>query len=221
MPTLQFDEIECFDPRGSHDDVSLIAACDGAPGQTVWQQQMRAGNVVDLSTRTEGVVFYDLARVQLTGDLGHDFGSMTFDRHSDTGPGDFFFPGELNARYRVSFHLDALPAPRTHGQIRLIRLTCLDAQGTHDEVTLEVNSTMVLGPRHVMKTNWHVDFDEVPISFNTACTIVLRETYLQDWSESFTLTAEDPAGVHQHDFVASRRGLVGSAHYRLEYEKLA
>jgi len=222
MPTLHFDVIECYNPRGTHDDVSLLAALDGGVEGSAWgPEQMRAHGVIDLTTRTEGQVFYDLAQIRLTGDYGHDFGSMTFDRHSSVGPGEFYFPGELNARYRVSFHLDALPAARTHAQIRLVRLTCRDAQGTHDEVTLRVNDSIVLGPRHVMKTNWHVDLEDTPISFNATCTVTLSETYLQDWSESVTIRADAPVGAGQHDFVASQRGLVGSARYRLDYEILA
>lgn len=220
MPTLHLEEIECYNPRGSHDDVTLHWQCDDAPAGAWGPEEMRAGRVIDLTTRTTGLEFFDTARIRLTGDYGHDFGSTVFDRHSETGPGEFFFPGELNARYRVAFRVDALPAARTHGQIRLVRLTCCDAQGTHDEVTLSVNETMVLGPRHVMKTNWHVDFEEVPISFNAVCTVNLSEIYLQDWSESFTIDVDQPAGLAQHDFYPNRRGLVGSAHYRLEYEKL-
>lgn len=221
MPTIYLEEIECFDPRGSRDEVSLSAACDGDARHRVWGPQvMRAGNVIDLSTRTAGIEFFDLARVRLTGDYGHDFGSIGFDRHSALGPGEFFFPGDLNSRYRVAFRVDALPAARTQGQLRLIRLTCVDAQGTHDTVSLSVNATQVLD-RHEMKNGWTVDFNEVPIAFNDACVVTLRETYLQDWSETMTIHADDPAGTDQYDFRPTRSGLIGSAHYRLEYEKLA
>lgn len=220
MPTIHLEEIECYDPRGVRDDVSISASCDGEARSRVWGPEvMRAGNVIDLSTRTTGIEYFDVASVRLTGDYGHDFGSMTFDRHSQSGAGEHFFPGELNGRYRVAFRVDPLPAARTHAQLRLIRLTCVDAQGTHDTVTLRVNGIYVLD-RHEMKSGWTVDFHEVPIAFNHACVVSLRETHGQDWSESITVHSDDPAGTEQHDFFPTRSGLVGSAHYRLEYEKL-
>ena len=62
MPTLHFDEIECYNPRGTHDDVSLLAALDGGVEGSAWgPEQMRAHGVIDLTTRTEGQVFYDLS----------------------------------------------------------------------------------------------------------------------------------------------------------------
>ncbi len=217
MPTIFFEEIECYNPRGSHDDVRLSAACDGHGRRTIWgPERMHEGNVIDLTGRSESVEYFDTASIRLNGDLGYDFGSMQFDHHSEAGTGEFYFPGDLNARYRVSFRVDPQPTSSTRGLIRLVRLTCNDAQGTHDEVTLRVNGVYILN-RHEMKTGWQVNFeDEIP--FNHACTIILSETYLQDWSKSFTLrVGEYELGDDHHEFVMDS-GRTGDARYTLEYE---
>jgi hypothetical protein len=217
MPTIFFEEIECYNPRGIRDDVRLSAACDGHDRRTIWgPERMREGNVLDLTGRSESVEYFDTASIRLSGDYGYNFGSMHFDRHSETGRDEFFFPGDLNSRYRVRFRVDPQPAASTHGLIRLVRLTCNDAQGTHDEITLRVNGIYILN-RHVMRTDWHVNFDD-EISFNHACTISLSDTYLQDWSASFTLrVGEYELGNDHYDFLIDR-GRVGNAHYTLDYE---
>lgn len=219
MPTIFLEEIECYNPRGVRDDVRLSAACDGHDRRTVWgPERMREGNVIDITGRSESVPYFDTASIRLSGDYGFDLGSMQFDRHSEAGTREFFFPGELNARYRVRFRVDPQPASSTSGMIRLVRLTCNDAQGTHDEITLRVNGVYILN-RHEMKTGWHVNFDD-EISFNHACTITLSETYLQDWSKSYTLrVGEYELGNDHREFVIDS-GRTGDARYTLDYEML-
>lgn len=218
MPTIYFEEIECYNPRGTRDDVRLSAACDGNDRRTIWQERMREGNRINLAARCEPVVFYDTASIRLSGDYGFNFGSMHLDRHSDTGSGEFYFPGDLNSRYRLAYRLDPEPAPTTRGRIRLIRLECNDAQGAHDEISLRVNGVYILN-RHIMETGWHVDFDD-EITFNSACTITLSESYLQDWSQSFTLRAtEYTLGPDDRPFFLDS-GITGDARYTLYYEML-
>jgi hypothetical protein len=223
MPTVHLEEIYCFHPRGGHDELRLRAVCDGAARRTIWGPEwMHRHDRIDLSRHVEGIEYFDEARISLVGDYGHNFGSMSFDDHSATGPGEFYFPGELNSNYRVRFRLDPEPAALTHGRIRLVRLTCNDAQGSHDEITLSVNGGIVLGPRHEMRTNWHVDFVDEEIDFNRACTVALSETYLQDWTRSFTLeVGEYLPGAAQHEFVANGSGVTGDARYTLDYEMVA
>ena len=221
MPTINFEEIECYNPRGIRDDVRLSAACDGNARRTIWQERMREGNRINRTARCEPVVYCDTASIRLSGDYGYNLGSMHLDRHSDTGSGEFYFPGDLNSRYRIAFRIDPEPASSTHGLIRLIRLDCNDAQGAHDKVTLTVNGIYVLD-RHEMKTRWHVDFDD-EISFNSACTITLSESYLENWSRSFTLRAGEyrvgdvPDPTYEFDL---DRGITGSARYTLTYRML-
>lgn len=222
MPTISLVDIHCYDPRGVRDDVRLRATCDGGEWQTIWgPERMRTGNTVDLTHRIEGVEYSDTATIKLIGDLGHDFGSVSFDDHSAAGDGEYFFPGELNANYRVRFRVDPMPVAGTRGRIRLVRLTCNDAQGAHDEVTLSVNGHIVLGPMHHMKTGWHVDFEGEEIDFNHACTLTLSETYGQDWSRNITLTVgRYVLGADSRQFAADS-GITGDARYTLEYEMLA
>ncbi|KAB2889621.1 MAG: hypothetical protein F9K32_12000 [Desulfobulbaceae bacterium] len=222
MPTIHFEEIQCYNPRGIRDDVRLSAACDGHDRRTIWgPEQMRERSEIDLTSRCDPVVYYDTASIRLSGDFGFNFGSMHFDRHSDPGGNEFFFPGDLNSRYRVAYRIDPQPVASTHGRIRLIRLDCNDAQGTHDEISLRVNGAYVLN-RHVMRTGWYVNFDDdrYEFPFNSACTITLSESYLEDWGRSFTLrVGEYRVARYEHEF-ALDAGISGDARYTLAYRML-
>ena len=160
---------------------------------------MREGNRIDLGGRVAPIEYDDFARISL---YEHDqvgrndyFGTMSFFPGSRVGTFDSYFPGELNARYRINYTVRAEPATSPDCIISPRSLTCNDAQGARDEVTLYVNDRIILGPMHKMKKGWNVNFNDLEIRFRSTCEVRLKDTQGQDWSRSFLLRAGDyPVG---------------------------
>lgn len=228
MPTITLNEIECINPRGSRDDMMLTLVTDEIGSRVIWgPERMREGNRIDLRRRVEPIEYDDFARIAL---YEHDrvgrndyFGTMSFISPTRVGTADFYFPGDLNARYRINYHVQAEPVTSPDHIIQPVSLTCNDAQGARDEVTLRLNGRIILGPMRTMKKNWHVDFNDVNFHFRSTCAVQLKDTQGQDWSRSFLLTAGDYAigSDQQHVFNVSGPGVTGDAQYTFVYRMLA
>lgn len=229
MPTITLNEIRCIDPRGSRDDMMLTLVTDERNFGRIWgPERMREGNTINLLDRLDPIEYDDFARISL---YEHDrvgrndyFGTMSFMIPSEDRTDNFYFPGDLNARYRLNYSIDREPVTSPDHIIQPVSLTCNDAQGARDEVSLSLNHFMVLGPMHTMKTGWTVDFtEEQRLHFRANCQVKLVETYGQDWSRSFTIPPDYPIGPEdqQHVFNIGGRGVVGDARYTFVYRMLA
>lgn len=228
MPTITLNQIECIDPRGSRDDMMLTLATDEGYLGRIWgPTRMREGHRITLSDHVDPIVYNDFARIAL---YEHDrvgrndyFGAMRFMIPSVDRTDDFYFPGDLNARYRVNYSIEREPITSPDHIIQPVSLTCNDAQGTRDEVHLSLNHFMILGPMYTMRTGWTVDFtDAQRLHFRGNCRVRLNETRGQDWSRSFLLTPGDyPIGTEEQHTFRKDRGIVGDARYTFIYRMLA
>ncbi len=228
MPTITLNEIECIDPRGSRDDMMLTLVTDERNFGMIWgPERMREGNRINLRDRVDPIEYDDFARISL---YEHDrvgrndyFGTMSFMIPSEDRTDDFYFPGDLNARYRINYSIQREPVTSPDHIIEPVSLTCDDAQGTRDEVTLSLNHFIILGPMHTMRKDWTVEFtDAQRLHFRGNCQVRLKETQGQDWSRSFLLTPGDyPIGTEERHRFNIDRGIVGDARYTFVYRMLA
>lgn len=227
MPTIILREIECYRPREIHDEPYFRVYADSHEGRTVWgPARMGRGDVISLTDVVDPIVFHDFVHVALREEdrVGADdhYGTLPLRAGRSTGDLEHYFPGDLNARYRLSYRLLAEPTESPEGRIELRSLVCNDPQGTKDEITLKVNDVIVAGPTRRMRAGWSIHFDDMPIDFQHACVIELKDTQGQDWDESTTLVrGEYELGDDDHDFIASGRGIVGDASYTLYYRMVS
>jgi hypothetical protein len=229
MPTIILNEIECNDPMGARDDVFLSLSTEEVTGRIIWgPQRMREGNQITLSSQVTPIEYDEFAIISLyehdtIGDNDY-LGSMALDRHETDRTADFYFPSSLNSRYRMNYEIQVVSPSneQVHG-IRLVSLTCRDAQGRRDEVTLTVNNRIVLGPRRTMKKGWTANFNDMEITFRSNCVIRLQDTQGQDWDRSFTINAGDYLLNHDenHTFDVRGSGVTGDARYILTYQMVA
>ncbi len=228
MPTIILREIECYDPREIHDEPYLRVDTDSLARRVVWgPDRMGRGDRIDLTHRVEPIVYYDLAHISLREEdrVGRDdhYGTMTFFSDPGIGVRDFYFPGNLNSRYRLNYEVLRDPVAPIEGEIELLSLTCNDPQGTKDEITLRVNDHIVAGPMRRMRKNWAIHFSDVTVSFRRSCVIKLKDTQGQDWERSMELVrGEYPLDTElSHNFIAGGRGIVGDASYTLMYRMIS
>lgn len=227
MPTIILREIECYDPKEIRDEPYIRVTADSLEATRVWgPANMRRGQTIGLTDQAEPIVYHDFAILALREeDPCHDddYGARHFSRFSDAGLGNHYFPGELNARYRIGFELLSEPTEPTEGRIELLSLTCNDPQGTKDEITLWVNDVIVAGPMYKMKKDWAINFVDTVVPFRTVCIVRLRDTQGQDWERRLEINFGEYAidAELSYPFIAEGRGIVGDARYTLRYRMLA
>lgn len=238
MPTLTLSEIECLHPgEAGGDEIWLSIRTEQHPawteaGELGLPREMHEEDPV-LRLQPPGsdypvdpIEFDEFLCVRL---MEHDafsdsvIGSFCFTRpFLRFGLDQAFLPSELVGEhaqaYRVAYVYAEDPAPHPRHRIELLSLTCNDAQGTSDRVSLYVNEVLMWGPG-IMRTRQVEDFSSsLSLTFHRLALVTLRETRGEDWSRSFTLVpGEYPINRRrEHDFMADS-GITGNAHYTLEY----
>jgi hypothetical protein len=228
MPTLILNEIECVDPGSRRDDMMLTLSSNEVTSRVIWGPEgLRKENRMDLKSRIAPIEYDDLAKISL---YEHDsvgrndyFGTLDLPANPGVGIFDVYFPNALYSRYRLNYSFRPESVSPNRGIIRLCSFTCNDAQEIRDEVTLSVNGRIVLGPRHVMKADWRVDFNDYDIFFRTTCTICLQDTQGRDRNRklNFTYGSYAKKSDMHHEFHVSGPDGTGKARYTLAYRMLA
>lgn len=236
MPTLTFVDLECLHPgEAGGDEIWLSTRSEGHTGWTEagelgLPRSMGEGDIVRLRPPADDPIdpieFDEFLCVRLMDSdvLGSEIvGSFCLTRpFRGFGAHDAYLPDALlgphNRAYRLGYDYAEDPAPHPRHRIELLSLTCNDAQGSSDRVSLYLNEVLMWGPQ-IMRSEQVVDFGtSLSYTFHRMVIVTLRETRGQDWSRSFTLVpGEYLINLRrEHDFMADS-GITGDAHYTLRY----
>lgn len=236
MPTLTLTSLECLQPgEAGGDEVWLSTRSEQHPGWTEagalglpWS--MGEGDVVRLRPPADDPIdpieFDEFLCVRLMerDALNSDpVGTFCLTRpFRGFGPHEAYLPDALlgphNRAYRLSYEYAEQPAPHPRHRIELLSLTCNDAQGSSDRVSLWVNEVLMWGSQ-VMRTNQVAEFgSSLSHTFHRVALVTLRETRGQDWSRSFTLVpGEYPINRRLTQEFSADSGITGTARYTLRY----
>lgn len=230
MATLNLLELECVHPLEARTDEVRIAVNHDSDYRWSDTWSMQEGEVQSLESM-RGIEFHDRARVQLWEQDRYNpqdsLGSFTLrpPAESVSEPVSIYLPSEIGGPhspcYRLSYIVEAdTEDSRPRNRIELLSLTCRDAQGSKDWISVYVNDALMWGPGWMRRGDTVTFPSSLSIDFRNTARVELRERQGQNWTAPFNVEYGSEGYVINrelhHDFNVDR-GIVGDAGYTLNY----
>lgn len=202
-------------------------------GRALWGPvTMEEGDLIILRDTIAPIVFHEFVSIELRDDdrnLRPDdsLGEFTIsDRVTERLNQNVYLPGILASSnyqcYRINYDILEEPLSDRKYRITFISLTCNDAQGSKDRVSLLTNSRIIWGPREMRTGDLiRLDREGVHYTFHSSLSVRLRETYLKEWEDYFMLTEDmyPLPGIQRRDFNCDHiTDTAGTARYHLTFQ---